>query len=72
MSEKEKLRLLEEVMDTEEGTLSAEMVLNDIEEYDSLSKLSLIVMMEDQFGIKLSSNDVKSFHTVGDILTLMG
>lgn len=38
MSEKEKLALLEETLDLDEGTLAPEMMLSDIEEYD----LSLI------------------------------
>lgn len=71
MSEKEKLALLEETLEIEEGSLTINMDLNDVEEYDSMAKLSLIVMMEDEFGIKLSSADIKSFNTVADIINRM-
>ena len=36
-----------------EGLLSVDMMLSDVEEWDSMSKLALIVMMEDEFGKKL-------------------
>lgn len=71
MSEKEKIALLEETFDLDEGTLSPDMILEDIEEYDSLAKLSLIVMMEDNFDKKAASEDIKSFKTVKDILEFM-
>lgn len=71
MSEKEKLALLEETFDIDEGTLSPEMQLDDIDEYDSMTKLSLIVMVEETFGKKLSGDEIRSFNTVQDILNVM-
>lgn len=71
MSEREKLALLEDMMELEEGELSLESVLDDIDEYDSMAKLSLIVLMEDEFGIKLSTDVIKGFKTIGDIIALM-
>ena len=71
MSEKEKLAMLEDLLELDEGTLKPEMELKDIEEYDSMSMLSLIVMMQDEFQVKLKSADVKGFRTVGDILARM-
>ena len=71
MTIEEKLALLEETMEMDAGSLKADMDLCDVEEYDSMSKLSIIVMMEDEFGIKLTSEVVKCFQTVQDILELM-
>ncbi len=71
MTEQEKIALLEETIEADEGTLSPEMLLDDIDEYDSMSKLSIIVMMEDEFGKKLTSADFKEFKTVSDILDVM-
>lgn len=71
MSEKEKLNLLEDTLEMDEGTLQMDMALSDVEEYDSMAKLSIIVMMEDEFGVKLSGDDVKAFVTVGDIINKM-
>ena len=71
MTEQEKIALLEETFDVDEGTLSAEMDLDNIEEYDSMTKLSLIVMVEEEFGKKLSGAEIKEFKTVKDILNIM-
>ncbi len=71
MSLEEKLELLEETMEVDEGSLSGDMLLEDIDEYSSITKLALIVMMEDEFGVKLTSDEVKAFKTVADILERM-
>ena len=71
MTEREKLAMLEDMLELEEGDLSADMALEDIDEYDSMAKLSLIVLMEDEFGIKLTGEVIRGFETVGDIIALM-
>lgn len=71
MLEKEKLAMLEETLDLEEGTLTADTALADIDEYDSMAKLSLIVLMDDEFGVKVTGDMIKGFKTVGDILEIM-
>ena len=71
MTEREKLALLEDMLELDEGDLTADKALEDIDEYDSMAKLSLIVLMEDEFGVKLTGDMIKGFETVGDILKLM-
>lgn len=71
MSEREKLALLEDLFELEEGDITSDMLLDDIEEYDSMTRLSLIVMMEDEFGVKLTATDVANLKSVGDILAKM-
>lgn len=67
----EKLSLLEETMEMDEGTLKADMDLSDVDEYDSMSKLSIIVMLQDEFGIKITSEQIRAFVKVQDILDVM-
>ena len=71
MTQEEKLALLEETLETDEGTLTPDTLLEDVEEYDSMTRLAVIVMMSDEFGIELTSDMVKGFEKVGDILALM-
>ena len=71
MTEREKLALLEDMLELDEGDLTVDKALDDIDEYDSMAKLSLIVLMEDEFGVKLTSDVIKGFETVGDIVALM-
>lgn len=71
MSTKEKLALLEEMFDMDEGTLDAETELSNLDQWDSMAKLSLIVLMDDECGKELKSDDIKKFNTVQDILDFM-
>ena len=71
MTNQEKIALLEETLEIDEGTLTEDMLLEDVEGYDSMAKLSLIVMMDDEFGVKLTGDMIKGFQTVGDILAVM-
>ncbi len=71
MSDQEKIAMLEETWELDEGTLTADTVLADVDEYDSMAKLSLIVLMDDDFGVKLTGDVIKGFETVSDILKLM-
>lgn len=71
MSEQEKIALIEENMDLDAGTLASETVLAELDEYDSMAKLGLIVMLDDEFGVKITGDMIKGFKTVGDILAVM-
>lgn len=71
MTNEEKIALLEDMLELDGGSLKPEMLLNDISEYDSMAKLSLIVMMDEEFGKKLSGEQIREFKTVQDILDFM-
>lgn len=67
MTLQEKLELIEEAMDVDEGTLTPDTVLTDLEEWDSLSTLALTVEMKQRFQVNLTTEKIKSFQTVQDI-----
>ena len=71
MTQEEKIALLEDMLELEAGTLTAEIELSSIDEYDSMAKLSLIVIMDDEFGKKLTGEQIREFKTVQDILDFM-
>ena len=71
MTLEEKLALLEETIETEEGVLKPEMELADVEEFNSLTSLAIVVMLEDNFGKKVNSAMMKKLKKVQDILDLM-
>ncbi len=72
MTNEEKIAMLEDLLELENGTINPEMELSNIPEYDSMAKLSLIVMMDDEFDKKLSGEQIREFSTVQDILDFMG
>ena len=71
MTEKEKIALLEDMLELDEGALTPEMELSAIDEYDSMAKLSLIVLFDDECGKKLTGEESRTFKTVGDIIAAM-
>lgn len=72
MTNEEKIALLEDMLELDNGSLKSETVLAEIDEYDSMAKLSLIVLMDDECGKKLSGEQIREFKTVQDILDFMG
>lgn len=72
MTQEEKIAKLEDMLELDGGSLKPEMELNEIAEYDSMAKLSLIVMMDEEVGKKLTGEDIQGFKTVKDILDFMG
>lgn len=71
MTNDEKIALVEDMLELEAGTLKADTELSAIGEYDSMAKLSLIVLFDEEFGKKLTGEMIRTFKTVGDILAAM-
>lgn len=71
MDTQEKLAALEDIMDLDEGTLNPEMALDGIEEWDSLSALSFVVLLGDEFNRKISGQQIRAFQTVQDLMDVM-
>jgi acyl carrier protein len=71
MTENEKLRLLEEMLEEDEGTLEMDMLLSDVSGWDSIAVISLIALLDSKFGKSISSQEIKSLKKVKDIINLM-
>ena len=72
MTKEEKIALFEDMLELDGGSLAPETELSGIEEYDSMAKLSLIVLCDDEFSKKLTGEQIREFKTVQDILDFMG
>jgi len=68
MTKEEKTALLEDMLEVKKGTLIETTVLKDLPVWDSMAALSLIVLCDEQFGKKLSGEQILKFKTVKDIL----
>lgn len=71
MELKEKLALIEEALDVDEGSLSPERELADVDEWDSIAALSLIVMLDEEFEKTITGDEIRALVTVNDILAYM-
>ena len=72
MTNEEKISMIEEALEIENGFLSEETVLSTVEEFDSMAKLTLIVLCDDEFNKKLTGEQIRAFKTVKDIVDFMG
>ena len=57
-----------DVLDLDEVELTDETSANDIEEWDSLSHIQLIVAVEKTFGIKFTSLEIMKWKNVGEMV----
>jgi len=62
---------LEDVLQREEPCQAGD-VLDDYEEWDSLSKMAVMAFFDKHFGIKISLSDMKDFTTVNDLIAKAG
>lgn len=60
--------IFREELELDELTLNDETTADDVEEWDSLSHVQLVVAMEKAFGIKFSSREILSWDNVGDLI----
>ena len=71
MTNEQILNALEDAMDVAQNSLTMETVLFDVHEYDSMAKLSVIILADDDFGEKLTGEQIREFSTVGDIVNFL-
>ena len=57
-----------EILDLDEVTLTDDTSANDIEEWDSLAQIQLIVAIEKAFSIKLNSQEILIWKNVGAMI----
>ena len=57
-----------EVFDDEDIKITPEMTANDVDGWDSLSHVNLIVAIESKFNIRFSQKELLTFKNVGDLL----
>lgn len=69
--EKEKLAMLEDILEMEEGSLNGNEILEDLEGWDSMTALSFILLLSDEYDKTIGNTEIRQLHTVGDMLTLM-
>lgn len=66
MTKEEFLVQMQDVLQTD-AELAMETVLNELDEWDSLSMMATMAFLDKNFGVKLKIVDLKALGTIGDI-----
>ncbi len=71
MDLEKKIELLADLFEVESEEIVSDQKLDEFDAWDSMSKLSLIVLMDDECGKKLTGEQILKFQTLGDIMDFM-
>ena len=63
--------IMEDVFDVDDLTVTTATKADDIEEWDSLSHIRLIVAIERKFGIKFKNAEIEGLMNVGDLVRVI-
>lgn len=59
------------VFEADDLTISRETTARDVEGWDSLSHVTLLVSLEQRFGIRFKSSEVSDLKNVGELLDVV-
>ena len=64
--------IFREELELDDLVLTDETTADDVEEWDSLSHVQLVVALEKAFNIKFTSREILSWDNVGDLVDCIG
>jgi acyl carrier protein len=72
MNQKERLQeIFRDIFDDEKLIITEEMSANDIEDWDSLAQINLIIAIEKEFKVKFRLEEVSNLKNIGEMLELL-
>ena len=63
--------IFNDILDLEAGKLTQESSPEDIDEWDSMANVNIIVALEEEFKIKFKLEDIQDAKTVNDFINLV-
>jgi acyl carrier protein len=66
--EKKIIEQLKEILEMENIEVNLEDNFRDYENWDSMAALSVIAMIDDEFGVLINGEDFRNLDTVGDLI----
>lgn len=62
---------IKEQFEEEYENFGAETRFRELDEWSSLTSLSIIAMVDDEYGVVIKADDIKSVNTVGELFELV-
>lgn len=62
---------LAEALEMEKEQVKEEDTFRDYDNYDSLTELSVLAMLDEEFGVELEMQEYNKCQTVGDLLAML-
>lgn len=57
-----------DILDNESLVLTDSTTANDVEDWDSLTHIHLVVAIEKSFGIRFTSQEIQSWNNIGELV----
>jgi len=57
--------------DTDPSEFTATTVFKDLDEWDSLTTLAIIGMVNKKYGVKITGSEVRDAHTIEDVYNIV-
>ncbi len=72
ISRKQFLAELETIVEMAKGALKGSEALNELPNWDSMTKLAIIAMVEQKTGLVMDGQAIGQAATIGDLFSLLG
>ena len=63
--------LIRDLLELDDLSLTRMTTANDVEGWDSLAHVRIVVAAEQEFGVRFSTGEITSLKTVGDLVDLI-
>lgn len=63
--------IFQEIFDDPQLTVTADTSSNDLQDWDSVAQVKLVLAIEESFGVRFTSDDISGMHTVGDFMSAL-
>lgn len=71
MTNQQKLAEIADILEMEPEELTPELILDELETWDSIAVLSVISIMNDKFNKFPNADEIRRYKTIGDLLDAM-
>ena len=65
------IEIFQDILDVKKGTVSLKTTSSDIDQWDSVATVNIIVALEEEFGIKFKLEEIQTVKTVQDFVNLV-